>query len=92
MHCLDPKNKLLVPKKNVLCFFEKLARGRYTERPNIVSATFAIELWAYLESMNLVEKEHLVMTSVKEAFENFSLDLHLFSQLLKPGCNYTVPP
>ena len=91
MHVLDPKNKLIIPKKNVICFIEKLAWGRYNSKPTLVSATFAIELWEYFESLNLVEKEHLMMKNVKEAIEIHALDLDVFNQLLNSKCNYIVP-
>ncbi len=75
-----------------MSIIEKLARGKYTDRPTLISATYAFEVWEYLvEKECVLESGKLDIDRFRNKLQNEVIDIKVLNQVLASSPTYEVP-
>lgn len=77
---MNPTSQSYITKAEMLDLLERLARGSTTDRPTLISQTFADQTIKLLELERcFVDQVKIDMTVLKNKIEHGTFDVHLFN-------------
>ena len=91
MKVIDPRNLIMISKKDILDLMDKLARGKFIREPTLVSKKFAAQMWKYLKLKKCVnDNDEFISTNLRHALETHQISIELFSQVFRADCEFKV--